>query len=353
MNRLLPLALLLSAAACIPNYDDDGKDGDLDSDADTDTDVDTDGPDTDTDTPDPSETDDDGDGFTADEDCDDDDPGSFPGNDETPGDGADNDCDEWTDEIEVCDGVISEIGEAVLEAGRGGVVQVCPGTYVELLELPDDLTLVSTDGADVTEIVAPSGGASVISVTGDVSIIGFTISGGEAENGGGLACSGADLTLQDVVLQGNTASGDGGGLYGADCAVDFTGVQAVENAAGRYGGGIFLTGGRGSIAASVAGGNTAYEGGGMFLYETRVDLLDSEIVDNVATTVSEDDWDAGGGGGGRGPAATARCTATRSRATPRATTAAARSCSAWSPTWWATPSRTTPAARTARASTSR
>ena len=296
MRRVIPLSLLLSAAACIPNYDDDGKGGDLDSDTDGDTDGGTDG--SDTDTIDPSETDDDGDGVTADEDCDDDDPDSFPGNDETPGDGADNDCDEWTDEIEVCDGVFEDIGGAIDEAGPGGVVQVCPGTYEEFLELPDDLTLVSTDGSGDTEIVAPDLGASVVSVTGDVAIIGFTIRGGEAPNGGGLTCSGAELTLVDVVLQGNTSAGDGGGLYGADCRVEFDGVQARENTAARYGGGIFLTGGRGTITGSVAGGNTAYEGGGMFLYETGVDLLESEIVDNIATTVSEDDWDAGGGGGG-------------------------------------------------------
>jgi predicted outer membrane repeat protein len=300
MRRFLPLALLLTSVGCIPNYDDDGKDGDLDSDSDADTDGSGSGSggDTDTDTVDPSETDDDGDGVTADEDCDDDDPDSFPGNDETQDDGADNDCDDWTDEIEVCDGVIEEIQEALDEAGRGGVVQVCPGTYVEFLELPDDITLVSTDGSGVTEIVAPGGGASVLSVTDDATLIGFTLSGGEAENGGGIACASADLTLQDIVVSGNTASGDGGGIYGADCQVEFDGVRAEGNTAARYGGGIYLTGGRGSITGSAAAGNTAYEGGGVFLYETRVDLLESEIVDNVATTVSEDDWDAGGGGGG-------------------------------------------------------
>jgi predicted outer membrane repeat protein len=290
MRRLIPLALLLGTAACIPNYADDGKDGDLDEDDG--------GGDTDTDGVDPSETDDDGDGVTADEDCDDDDPDSFPGNEETPGDGADNDCDEWTDEIEVCGGVYDEIQPAIDDADRGGVVQVCPGTYTELLEIGKDITLVSTEGSGDTEIVAASGGYSVVSVGADATIIGFTISGGEADNGGGLACGGADLALVDVVLEDNLVSGDGGGLYAADCQVEFSGVRAAANTAGRYGGGIFLTGGRGSIEASTMAGNSAYEGGGIFIYEARVDLVDNEIVDNIATTTSEDDWDAGGGGGG-------------------------------------------------------
>ncbi|MEC7945933.1 MAG: right-handed parallel beta-helix repeat-containing protein [Myxococcota bacterium] len=297
MRNLLPLALLLSATSCVPNYGDESKDGDLD--ADTDADGDTDGTgDTDTDEPDPSETDEDGDGVTADEDCDDNDPDSFPGNEETAGDGADNDCDDWTDEIEVCDGVYDEIGPAIEDADRGGVVQVCPGTYPEFIELPDDLTLVSTDGASETTIVSPGGAGPVISVTGDVSIIGFTVSGGEADNGGGLACAGAELSMRDMVFADNVSAGDGGGIYGSDCDVDFDGVRAQSNTAARYGGGIYLTDGRGTVANSAAVGNTAYEGGGIFLYETRVDLLDSEITDNVATTTSEEDWDAGGGGGG-------------------------------------------------------
>ena len=296
--RSLPwISLCLLSAACVPDFGEDSKDGDIDGDGDTDSDTDSDG-DTDTDEPDPSETDEDGDGSMADEDCDDSDPDSFPGNDETPGDGADNDCDEWTDELEVCDGVYDAIQPAIDDADRGGVVQVCPGTYTEFITISDDVTLVSTDGSGSTEIVAPSAGASVVTVTGDASIIGFTVSGGESDNGGGLVCSGADLSMSDVALEGNVASGNGGGLSASDCDVDFTDVRATGNSAGQYGGGIFLTGGRGDVGASSMVGNTAYEGGGIFLYDARVDLDGNEITDNVATTTSEEDWDAGGGGGG-------------------------------------------------------
>ncbi len=299
--RRSPLLILAFLGACVPDYTDKVE-GDLDEDGgsggdDGGDDPGDDGGDDGGDVP----VDEDGDGFTDDEDCDDSDPEINPDAEEQEGDGADNDCDGFEDELEVCGGTWADIQGAVDAAPNRGVVQVCPGTYVEFLDVSGkDVTIASTDGADDTIVVAPEPGRSVLLVTssGDATIIGLTLTGGAAENGGGAACVGADLALVDSVVTGNAASGDGGGVYGADCDIDLQGGAITTNAAGRYGGGLMLGGSRGDVEGASIAANTAYEGGGAFLWEGRVDLTGNAIEDNIATVDNENDWDAGGGGGG-------------------------------------------------------
>ena len=223
-----------------------------------------------------SERDDDEDGFTADEDCDDDDPESFPGGEEgTSPDGADNDCDGYTDEYEVgCEGVDDVIQDAIDVVDDGMTVLVCPGHYDEDLVLDErEITVMSTDGADDT-FIDGSGDGSVVTIRGgDVVLIGFTISGGLAENGGGIVATDAEISVSECVIEDNVATGFGGGVY----------TQST----------------RGDLSGNTLEDNLAYEGGGAYIWGTFT-VQGNEIVENHCTSLneSEDYHGADGGGGG-------------------------------------------------------
>ncbi|MFA6957698.1 MAG: right-handed parallel beta-helix repeat-containing protein [Thermoanaerobaculia bacterium] len=133
----------------------------------------------------------------------------------------------------------------------------------------------------------------------DVTISGLTITGGNAPNGGGVYLYGEHLTLDNVVIGGNTASSDGGGVW-ADgyqtMTLTIRNSMITGNTAGIDGGGIYIEdtediGGLVLIENSVISGNSAADdGGGIYFYDPDDDVTirDSTISGNSA-------GDAGGG----------------------------------------------------------
>ncbi len=300
----LIISLVGLLCACSPaklsDLNDDGVDTDNPGDTNTGDSGDTTPPD---DTTDPNDIDDDGDGYTENEgDCDDTDADTSPDGEEDPNDGENNDCDEYTDEIEVCDGVYSDIQEALDDASDGGTVLICAGTYPENLEISNkELLIVGVEGADVTTVTGGANGSPVLrlSQNAEVVIMGLTFTGGEVtENGGGILCSGSDLDLVDSSVTGNSAGVNGGGIAANNCDVEISGSTISSNTTLQYGGGLYLTDTKGSIEESIIADNTALEGGGLFLYDGNTDLLNNTISGNLATTEDEEAWGPGGGGGG-------------------------------------------------------
>jgi fibronectin-binding autotransporter adhesin len=79
-----------------------------------------------------------------------------------------------------------------------------------------------------------------IASVGNVYISGATITGGKASNGGGISNSGT-LLLNDIILNGNTASSDGGGIYNTGTLALSGGGTIINNNA-KTGGGIWNSG---------------------------------------------------------------------------------------------------------------
>ena len=242
--------------------------------------------------------DEDGDGFVADDDCDDTDPDVNPDADEIA-DGLDNDCDGYADTAFVChDGTqdFETIQEGVDGAPDGFTVLVCPGTYEESVVIDGrELAVRSTDGADVTEVVGGTSGLtwSVSGGAGDeVTIDGFTVTGGSGSTGGGVACDGAALELRSNVVSGNDAN-RGGGLGAVGCELGGNDNTFRDNEADTYGGGVFLDGCSGSFAGNMIDHNEADQGGGLGVNGGTVDVSDNVIEYNEATA-----WDEYTGGGG-------------------------------------------------------
>ena len=125
-------------------------------------------------------TDVDGDGYDGEladgEDCDDDDASIYPGAGETAGASTDNDCDGLTDEVLVCadgTGDYTTIQDGVDGVADGSTLEICPGTYTELVEIEDRwLTIVGGgDHPDDVVIDGTTGAEAGVEVTGESSVV--------------------------------------------------------------------------------------------------------------------------------------------------------------------------------------
>lgn len=104
--------------------------------------------------------------------------------------------------LTVCaqDADYSTIQAAIDAAQEGQVIEVCAGTYPELLAVGKAVQLVGLGGSGGT-IIDAQGTGSAVTVT-DVDVLGlamegFTIQNGDASLGGGIRCSASALTLHD------------------------------------------------------------------------------------------------------------------------------------------------------------
>ena len=294
------------------------------------------------------EADADGDGFTiCDGDCDDDDPTLSPAAIEVACDYLDNDCDgnlhadevdddgDGSDEcqsdcddgnpqthpraVELCDGEdndcdgeaeaswstvptdYSTIQAAIDAASPGGQVCVLAGTYTENIQFNGTaVSVVGVEGADLTVILPAEMGPVVQFVHGedhDSRLTGFTITWGASDYGGGIKISNSWPTLAELVITGNEASEDGGGIH---ISLDNSclGAPVLEslvvdgNTAGGSGGGIYASGNAWytdlpTLTNSVVFGNHAQDDGGGL--DGDFDLISNVIVAQNST-------DAYGGG---------------------------------------------------------
>ena len=303
-HQLLSIAALLGlSVACAPSIGgDDGSTGKTDDSSDGSDDDGTGGP-GDTDDPDdsgdpPGPVDEDGDGFTEDEDCDDTDADINPDAEEVH-DGEDNDCDDYVDEVEVCEDGVGVLQQAIDDAEDGATLLLCPGTWTEQLVLDRrELQIVGIEGADETTVSAGGSGRALTVVDrSEVVIDGITLRDGVSDLGGVAVCDGSELDLVAAVVTGGQAE-NGGGVAAVDCTLNIVDSTVQANMATQYGGGVFTSGSSGELLRTTIDGNTAAEGGGAFTYDGSIDVTSSVISANAATTTDEEAWGPGGGGGG-------------------------------------------------------
>ncbi len=236
-------------------------------------------------------------GYVADAtDCDDTDGRVYPGADE-PCDGVDQDCDGGEEgAVSLDDGsVFTSVQAAVDAATPGAVVSLCEGTYTEQVVIRTDLTLQGVDAALVTLDAGdplPSGSTVVVNRNVAATLTGLTITGGTGTNndggtwGGGVyAGQSAGVTLEDCVIEGNTAS-FGGGLVGTgiypnrDVLID---TVIRDNLATEGAGGFVLF--HADLTGVEVSGNVAAYGGGASAWYWEVVTDASTVVEGNAATV--------------------------------------------------------------------
>jgi len=159
---------------------------------------------------------------------------------------------------------------------------------------------------DSVDIQGP--GASVLSVSGndssrvfylynnsttiDVRIAGLTIRDGADIIGAGIVNFDENVTIEDVVLTDNHATGDGGALWddGFNHTMTIRRTTMSGNTSGDDGGAIYLedTGGTWTLEDSeITGNSSAGAGGGIYFYDPDDDIVirNTTISGNTAGTI--------------------------------------------------------------------
>ena len=231
----------------------------------------------------------------CDGDCDDDDDTVYDGAPEGCYDTVDNDCDGTVNQGCTCPiwgWTVAASGcvtygtyecpwpQAQLAASAASTSAVCseawlrPDTYSENLVLGGDVLLRGP--GEPGDVVLDGGGGRTIEVSPGVvaELSNLTVTGGVAEEGGGLLATDAEVSLHDVVFDGNscTAGGVGGGLFFDGVTFDIHDVLFERNDCGlggldegNDGGAIFVVASAGTIEQCTFEGNSAGDGSAVFL----------------------------------------------------------------------------------------
>lgn len=136
---------------------------------------------------------------------------------------------------------------------------------------------------------ASQAGGGVRSTDGAITAVEFSlVSGNIATTGGGLYASGATLNVRHVTVTRNNATGSGGGaalVGGSRATIENSAI--VGNIAGANAGGLYVSGSTvvvrdSEIRGNLATGPTSRAGGVRVEGSSTLDLVGSDIVENVA-----------------------------------------------------------------------
>lgn len=201
-----------------------------------------------------------------------------------------------------------DLAEAVEAAADGGTVEVCPGEHTANLTVAKSLSLVGRGGRDNVVLVGAGGdinpGSVVYMESGGLSISGLTIrgghgtefQGGEVLGGGVMAGYASALSIENCIIENNTAGsgftpGFGAGVFGPlepEGEVVIRGSVLRDNEARNAGGALYLI--DGEVIETELFRNTAAYGGGLAVDSGDVTLTNSSVLANTA------EEDEGGGG---------------------------------------------------------
>ena len=205
------------------------------------------------------------------------------------------------------------IQEGIDASSSGGTVLVSPGTYVENINFNGknitvaSLYLNTLDTAYISQTVIDGSatGSVVVIEIGEAEtarLSGFTITNGNANNGGGIYISESSPTLDHLTVKNNTAnlgggiylgssssdlneillsnnSGDGGGIACEDASPTMNNMTISNNTAPHYGGGLYCDESSASFTNSTFESNNGISfGGAIFCWDSSNVSLENVII---------------------------------------------------------------------------
>ncbi len=185
------------------------------------------------------------------------------------------------------------IAAAVDKAADDDTIQIAAGTYVEHdIEIFKRLTLIG-DGAGSTILDGNQAGR-VLRTGAETTVSGVTIQNGATitessdifVEGGGAILNNGDLTIQDSVIQNNSALGLGGAIFTLSGALVIENSEIISNTADGNGGAIYgyLSAGTISVTDSLLANNTAVSLYGGAVDTTNDVYLNHVIIDGNSST---------------------------------------------------------------------
>jgi hypothetical protein len=193
-------------------------------------------------------------------------------------------------------GEVENIQAAVDAASNGDTIVLKRGTYYENVVINKSVTLIGF-GPGETIINGDTGNnviaGGVINITKpllqstgpSVTLVGMTITGGNAHYGGGIFNDAGSLDLSWISIGDNSASLSGGGIYTMGGTVTMDGNTTVVGNTAPVAGGVVNDGGTVTMnSGSSITGNTAQVGGGLENVQgTLIMNNGSSISGNTAT----------------------------------------------------------------------
>jgi Leucine-rich repeat (LRR) protein len=165
----------------------------------------------------------------------------------------------------------------------------------------DVVTFNSATGVDITNNEENTINVLVITEVDNVLLDGITILGGNANDGntagGAVYLFNGNLTLKNVTITGNSATSEGGGIYG------FTGSELkmiestiINNSAGSTGGGVYLDTSRfDCYRCTFSQNSAANSGGGLVIFNSNPTNSNSSFLSRYENNIAVDVNSFGGG----------------------------------------------------------
>ena len=167
----------------------------------------------------------------------------------------------------------------------GGVIKKCCRAVIA-----DSGATVRMLGGKIEDCEVYGDGVILVHDNSKFIMEGGTISGCEADNGGGLYADNSTITINKGTISGCTAVDDGGGLYAKNkSTINITG-GIISGCEGRWGGGLYANNSTVTITDGTISGCEVGAGGGLFVDSSTV-RISGGIISGCITS------DTGNGGG--------------------------------------------------------
>jgi len=178
----------------------------------------------------------------------------------------------------------NSIQEAINASNHGDTVFVQSGTYYENLNLNGkNITLIGEDKL-TTIIEAEDANSRIVTFNSGENatcvLSGFTLSN---NSNGAISVVGANPTLQNLIIKGNSAD-DGGGIYVYDSQeLTINNCELIENSSSGHGGALSIWyHSNVSINNSTFTNNESQTGGGVYSFNSSLDINYSIFNSNLA-----------------------------------------------------------------------
>jgi predicted outer membrane repeat protein len=183
-----------------------------------------------------------------------------------------------TNEDAALDGDL-DITSSIIIQGAGAATTIIDAASIErVLHVLGTGNLI-LDGVTLTGGNADDGGG-IYNDEGTLLVSNSTISGNSAESEGGGIYSDGLLSVNNSTVSGNSAGDDGGGIYGDGTTIVSNSIVS-GNSAEDTGGGIYA-GGPVTVINSTVSGNSADNGGGLGSDSDSITVINSTVSGNTA-----------------------------------------------------------------------